>query len=73
MMEMKNNYRNRCNDITCCLCKEDNEDQEHIFEKCPEVKKNNLNFDKALLHSQVKPIPANIAEKKSKITEMLHS
>ena len=68
-----NNYRIRFHDTTCRLCKEDNEDQEHIIEKCPEVKKNNLNFDKAFLHSRVKPILANVANKISKITEMLQS
>ena len=73
MTEVKNNYRNRFNDITCRLCKEDNEDQEHIFEKCPEVIKNNLNFDIVLLHSQAKPILENVADKIKKITEMLQN
>ena len=37
MIDIKNNFRNKYNDLTCRACGEETEAQEHVLENCPSI------------------------------------
>ena len=37
MIKIKGNYKNGHPDLTCRMCKRDEESQTHILEQCPEI------------------------------------
>ena len=43
MLKIKGNYKNGHSDLTCRICKNDQETQTHILEECPGVHSNDTN------------------------------
>ena len=71
MLEIKDNYRNKYENLTCRLCKQNEETQKHILEECDEIKKEKLQIHKYTLFSRSKYIQQDNAEKIRKIVKKL--
>ena len=41
MLQIKNNYQTKYNDIICRGCKAENETQQHVLQECKEIHKSN--------------------------------
>ena len=39
MIDVKNNFKNKYNDLFCRACRKDEETQTHVLEICPEIHK----------------------------------
>lgn len=71
MLDIKDNYKNKYNNMTCRLCKEKYESQEHVLKDCPITKKNDLTIDLDLLHTRSRTIMSKIAQKIREIEKLL--
>lgn len=64
MLDIKTNYRNKYkNDLTCRLCKQEEETQEHVFSECEETERMNIRIDKDLLFARSTTVIKKQAEK----------
>ena len=41
MLDIKNNFRNKYKDLKCRTCQNEDETQDHVMEKCPNLHINN--------------------------------
>lgn len=73
MLDIKNNYKNKYTNNTCRLCKQQDETQEHIFERCPETRKYNLDIRKHIIFSRSTSILKDCADKIKNIQKMLEN
>ena len=71
MTDIKGNYKNKYEDNTCRLCKNDIETQDHIFENCGVTKQNKLEVKKDLLFSQNRAIQKITISKINSLMELM--
>ena len=72
MLDVKNNYRNKYNDLTCRACKNEPETQEHVLEKCSAIHKDpSTTAPRSEIFKENTLTLKTIAKKIRKITETL--
>ena len=71
MLEIKDNYKNKYDNLICRLCKQHEENQKHILEECEEIKKEGLEIQKTTLFSRSQYIQQENAQKIRKILRKL--
>ena len=81
MIDVKNNYRGKYQDLMCRICKEENETQIHVFEECKALHKDTntkvtremiFSNDVNILEQTVKKIDRIMTELKCVVHENVH-
>ena len=71
MTEFKGNYKNKHNDMTCRLCGEADETQEHVLNECPTTREKNLHIPKEILFATGTYIQKRTIKKLREIDKMI--